>query len=88
MKLEIDKLRPCIIVSSDQTALFHGMFQQSYVRAPSYLQGGHPGGTVATPVAVVELEDGQIIYVEAHDIRFLDNHKFRDYCFGEAKGNE
>lgn len=79
-------LRPCIIVSSNQKALFHGVFQQSYVRPPSYLKGGHPGGTVSTPVAVVELEDGRIIYVEAHDIRFLDN-EFKEYCFGEAEDN-
>ena len=87
MKLEIDSLRPCLIISSNQKALWHGIFQRSFVRAPSYLQWGHPGGTVADPVAIVELEHGEVIYVEPHDVLFLDN-KFRDYCFGEAEKNE
>lgn len=39
---------------------FRGVFQYSDVIAPSPMIGGHKGGTIAYPVAVVEL-DNQLI---------------------------
>lgn len=41
-----------------QTVTFHGVFQYSDVIAPSPMVGGHPGGTIAYPVAVVETKSG------------------------------
>ena len=43
------------INGSWQEVPFHGVFQYSDVIAPSLLVGGHTGGTIAYPVAVVEL---------------------------------
>ena len=43
-----------------QEVPFYGVFQFSDVIAPSPLVGGHKGGTMAYPVAVVEL-DNQLI---------------------------
>ena len=37
--------------------LFHGVFQYSDVISPSLMVGGHNGGVIAYPVAVVELEN-------------------------------
>lgn len=40
------------------TADFYGVFQLSTVIDPSPMVGGHPGGVVAYPVAVVDFGDG------------------------------
>ncbi|MDU5417006.1 hypothetical protein [Peptoniphilus harei] len=40
------------------TADFYGVFQLSTVIAPSIMVGGHPGGVIAYPVAVVDFGDG------------------------------
>lgn len=39
---------------------FYGVFQYSNVIEPALRVGGHPGGVIAYPVAVVEL-DNQLI---------------------------
>lgn len=36
----------------------HGIFQQAQVLEPSIQIGGHNGGQIAYPVAVIEYEDG------------------------------
>ncbi len=46
-------------------ASLHGFFQRSTVIEPSPMVGGHPGGVVAYPVAVIELEDGKILEVSS-----------------------
>lgn len=48
--------------------------------------GGHPGGTVACTMAIVELENGRVIVTSPSSIRFLDN-KINDYCWDE-KGEQ
>lgn len=40
------------------TADFYGVFQLSTVIDPSPMIGGHPGGVIAYPVAVVDFGDG------------------------------
>lgn len=52
-----------------QTVTFHGVFQYSDVIAPSPMVGGHPGGIIAYPIAVVEYESGKLI------MRYLDSIK-------------
>ena len=44
----------------DQKVKLHGFFQESEIVAPSMLIGGHGGGVLTYPVAVVEFEDGRI----------------------------
>lgn len=39
-------------------AAFYGVFQVSYVIAPSMIKGGHSGGVTAQPIAVVDYGDG------------------------------
>lgn len=39
-------------------AKFHGIYQHSKIVAPSPFQGGHSGGTVTFPAAVVEDDKG------------------------------
>lgn len=41
-----------------RTADFYGIFQFSCVIDPSPMIGGHPGGIVAYPVAVVDFDNG------------------------------
>ena len=48
------------INDSWQEVPFYGVFQYTDVIGPSLLVGGHKGGTIAYPVAVVEL-DNQLI---------------------------
>ena len=55
-----------------KTAIFHGFFKRAYPIEPSPMIGGHHGGTIEYPVAVVEFEDGQVAEVEASMIRFLE----------------
>lgn len=43
---------------TQKVANFHGIFQKSYVVEQSSMIGGHLGGVVAYPVAVVELDEG------------------------------
>lgn len=42
------------------TADFYGIFQVSTVIDPSPMIGGHPGGVIAYPVAIVDFGDGLI----------------------------
>lgn len=73
--------RPCMVVLKkrngeifkQQNALFHGLYMCAEVKAPSPLKGGHPGGTVAEPVAVVEFEDGTVRKCLPEFIRLLDS---------------
>lgn len=41
-----------------RTADFYGVFQLSTIIAPSLMVGGHTGGVIAYPVAVVDFGDG------------------------------
>lgn len=39
-------------------AKFHGRYQRSKIVPPSYMKGGHQGGVITFPVAVVEDKNG------------------------------
>ncbi len=58
MKMKICKVK---VNGSWQEVPFHGVFQYSDVIEPSLMVGGHPGGVIAYPVAVVELENQLIM---------------------------
>lgn len=53
-------MKKCEVPAHGQkyTADFYGVFQLSTVIDPSPRIGGHPGGVVAYPVAVVDFGDG------------------------------
>lgn len=76
--------RPCLVGSKREKALFYGVFQNSYVVEPSPLIGGHPGGVVAYPIAVVELENGSLKTVIINDIYFIDR-EFENYSFEDMR---
>lgn len=77
-------LRPCLVGPGKKKCLFHGFWQGSNVCEPSILTGGHNGGVVAGPVALVETENGQVFRVNPIDIQFLDS-KFNEYSFREEE---
>lgn len=87
MKIEFNELRICIIKSTGQKGLYHGIFQQSYICAPSMLKGGHHGGVVAGVTCIVELEDGSLTKVNPDDIKFLDR-KFEEFDFSDESGDK
>lgn len=60
-------LRRCRIKGGDY-GYFHGIYPWSDVVGPSFAVGGHPGGTVARPVAVVELMDGTLRMEEISNV--------------------
>lgn len=62
------KRRECFV--GDKAAYFHGIFQYATVIEPSPMVGGHPGGQIAYPVAVVEMQDGTLTTVGVRDIHF------------------
>ncbi|MBF1188254.1 MAG: hypothetical protein HXM02_09340 [[Eubacterium] sulci] len=49
-------------------AIFHGVYQRSEIVCPSLMLGGHPGGVVACPVAVIE-RSGKLEEVDLCDIK-------------------
>lgn len=77
-------LRPCLVGPGKTKCLFHGFWQQSDVYAPSLLKGGHNGGVVSCPVALVETEEGNIVLVNPIDIKFVDR-KMGEYSFGDER---
>lgn len=44
----------CKTKKGEVNAIFHGVYQRSEIVYPSLMKGGHPGGVVACPVAVIE----------------------------------
>jgi len=75
----MNELRPCI-VNGNKKALFHMWEQYSDIIAPSPMVGGHGGGVLNYVMGIIETEDGQVIKVHPHTIRFIDN-KIREYVF-------
>nr|WP_259547956.1 hypothetical protein [Heyndrickxia oleronia] len=60
----------CVKIKSELTeAEFIGVFQYSKVIDPSPMIGGHPGGIIAYPIAVVKL-NGKLKEVKLSDITF------------------
>ena len=75
--------RPCYVYG--RKALFHCWGQESRVIPPSALIGGHPGGTIASIMGIVEYEDGEVCKVNPDHIRFADGGGFEQYAFDPVK---
>ncbi|MBQ9211120.1 MAG: hypothetical protein IJ153_05405 [Clostridia bacterium] len=54
-----------------ETARFHGFFQGSEIVPPSMMIGGHNGGTLYFPVALVEFADGHFETLRVNDVTML-----------------
>lgn len=63
--------RKCIF--KETVCTFHGFFQRSMVIEPSLMLGGHDGGVMAYPVAIIETEKGEVLEVGAMKIQFKEN---------------
>ena len=63
--------KKCIYKKSVCT--LHGFFQRSMVIKPSIMVGGHSGGVIAYPVAIIEDEKGNVMEVEATSIQFKED---------------
>ena len=68
-----NKNRKCIFRKEAYT--FHGFYQKSDVIPPSPLVGGHSGGVIAYPVAIIEGKKGELMEVEATSIQFKENEE-------------
>lgn len=55
----MDNLHDCYVEINGEVVAgkFKGIYQHSNVVNPSPFQGGHPGGVIAYPVAVVEIDN-------------------------------
>lgn len=80
------KPRPCLVSVEKWHGLFYGIFQQSYIVPPSPLVGGHSGGVVSNPIALVENEYGELLVIDptAMQIVFVDR-EIENYCFRSEK---
>lgn len=71
----------------DKQVKLHGIFQMSTVLPPSNMLGGHTGGVIAYPVAVIEYENGDLEQVSPNEIvggfNPMDEKK-KDEIFEEA----
>lgn len=65
--------RKCIFKKEVYT--FHGFYQESNVIPPSPLVGGHSGGVIAYPVAIIEDKKGNVMEVEAIKIQFVEDEE-------------
>lgn len=73
MKIELET-RPCLVTFSGEKKVkgtFMGLFQHSHTHGDSLITGGFKAGTVAYPVAIVEIE-GKVQEVRISQIEFLD----------------
>lgn len=86
MEIKVDQaMRPCTVRtnSGGLNALFHGFFVYKYVRK-AILQGD-ASGQEAHAMAIVELDNGQVNLVNAHDVKFLDSEeKFSEFAWTES----
>lgn len=62
-------MNKCIYRGSRHT--LHGIYQKSYIIGESYAIGGHKGGQIAFPIAVVESSNGSLIEVPIQDIKIV-----------------
>lgn len=71
MKIEFQTFRPCVVCTmyKKQKGFCHGIFQHSDLY-------------MTKPVAIVEVEGGNVIRVNPTSVKFLDS-KFDEYDFGE-----
>lgn len=56
----------------EEKALFHRWVEERQLVDASAMIGGHPGGEIATTLAIVEYMDGRVEKVLPGRIRFLD----------------
>lgn len=73
MKIELET-RPCLVTFSNKKQVqgtFMGLFQHSHTHGDSLIAGGFKAGTVAYPIAVVEI-NGKMSEVRISQIEFLD----------------
>lgn len=80
MKVDV-KLMPCeievvakrekgfVVETEWVKAGLYDFFQYSEPIAPSVMIGGHPGGVVAYPMALVRLESGEFKTINANKVR-------------------
>lgn len=79
------EVRPCIVAGKTK-ALFHGFTEKRKIVPPSLTIGGHNGGVISTPAAIVEFEDGSVELWYAPDIKFCDSKGlFEEYAFDESE---
>lgn len=71
IQMHENSIKKCIYKKSVCT--FHGFFQRSMVIGPSIMVGGHSGGTIAYPVAIIEDEKGNVMEVETTSIQFKED---------------
>lgn len=62
--------RKCLFKKEVYT--FHGFYQESNVIPPSPLVGGHGGGVIAYPVAIIEDTKGNVTEAAAISIKFIE----------------
>lgn len=77
------EIRPCIVTLGRKDTwakvkelkkcegLFHGIYQYSYTHGDSPMIGGFKAGTVAYPIAVVEI-NGKLQEVRVEQVEFTD----------------
>ena len=53
-------MKAAFYMFNERKVRLHGIFQFSNVIGESYMVGGHPGGVIAYPVAIIEHENGMI----------------------------
>lgn len=73
MKVELET-RPCLVTFSNKKQVqgtFMGLFQHSHTHGDSLMAGGFRAGTVAYPIAIVEI-NGKMQEVRISQIEFLD----------------
>ena len=73
----------------DRRAFFHLFTTSARPIEPSPLRGGHPGGQVSKPIAIVEYEDGTVDTVNPESVRFLDTEGLmKQYSWDEVDEND
>lgn len=65
-----DRFRLCMV--GEEQALFHRWTEERQLVDASPMIGGHPGGEIASTLAIVEYMDGRVERVLPEQIRFLD----------------
>lgn len=73
MKVELET-RPCLVTFDNKKPVqgtFIGVFQYSFTHGDSAMIGGFKAGTIAYPIAVVEI-NGKMLEVRVSQIEFLD----------------
>lgn len=61
-------LRKCLY--NGEPAYFHGWFQVAYPIDPSPFKGGHTGGQMLYPVAILELDNGSLVRAAENEFTF------------------